>query len=357
MTIQLSVADIAQHVNGKYFGDGEKSIAGIAPFETAEGKDLTLAGDVRFLNRLETTRAGAVLVPNTLTEPEKILSAIKRPLSLIITENPRLAWTMIMQVFYPPDHPRWEISPHAVIGQNFVCGENADIAPYVVIEDNVTIGNRATIYPHVYIGRGVSFGDDVVLYPSVTIREGCCIGNRVIIHANTAIGSDGFGFTPDKNGKWHKIPQTGIVVIEDDVEIGSLNTIDRATFGNTRIGSGVKTDKQVHIGHNTQVGENSIIVAQVGIAGSVTIGKNVTLAAKSGVAQHLKVGDGAIVGPCAGLAKDIPATAVVSGRPSMPHRLWLRVQTLLPRLPEFMKKLTEIEKRLAKLENNIGKET
>ncbi len=355
MSIQLSVALIAKHINGKYFGDGEKLITGIAPFGTAENKDLTLAGEARFLKELGITKAGAVLVPNTLKDPERILSEVRGSFSLIVSENPRLAWANIMQFFFPPDHPCWGLSPHALLGRNFVCGENANIGPYVVIEDNVTIGNRVIIYPHVFIGRGAIIGDDVTLYPSVTIREGCRIGNRVIIHANTAIGSDGFGFVPDKNGKWHKIPQTGIVVIEDDVEIGSMNTIDRATFGNTRIGSGVKTDKQVHVGHNTQVGENSIIVSQVGISGSVTIGKNVTLAGKSGIAQHLKVGDGAVVGPGAGLLKDLPPKAVVSGRPSMPHRLWLRVQTLLPRLPEFMKQLIEIEKRLDKLEKNSSK--
>jgi UDP-3-O-[3-hydroxymyristoyl] glucosamine N-acyltransferase len=196
-------------------------------------------------------------------------------------------------------------------------------------------------------------GDDVVIYPNVTILERCIIGNRVIIHAGTVIGSDGFGFAPDGNC-YHKIPHTGIVQIDDDVEIGANNTIDRATFGKTHIGRGVKTDNLVQIAHNVRVGENTVLVAQVGISGSVTIGKNAVLAGQAGVAGHLTIGDGATVGPQTGVVKPVPDGQIVSsGIPQMPHKIWLRVQRLIPKLPEFSKRLSGLEKRFKRLEEKM----
>jgi UDP-3-O-[3-hydroxymyristoyl] glucosamine N-acyltransferase len=196
-------------------------------------------------------------------------------------------------------------------------------------------------------------GDGVVIYPNVTIQARCVVGNRVIIHAGTVIGSDGFGFVPD--GKcYHKIPHTGIVQIDDDVEIGANNTIDRGTFGKTHIGRGVKTDNLVHIAHNVRVGENTVLVAQVGIAGSVTIGKNATLAGQVGVAGHLTIGDGAIIGPQTGVGKPVPNGQIVSsGIPEMPHRMWLRVQRMIPKLPELGKRLAGLEKKFKRLEEKM----
>jgi UDP-3-O-[3-hydroxymyristoyl] glucosamine N-acyltransferase len=217
---------------------------------------------------------------------------------------------------------------------------------FTVICDNVRIGDGVTIYPHVYIGQGAVLGDDVTIYANVTIADGTIIGNRVIIQPGAVIGSDGFGFAPDGE-KWKKIPQLGIVQIDDDVEIGASNTIDRATFGKTRIGSGVKTDNQVHIAHNVTVGENSVMVAQVGISGSVTIGKHVILAGQAGVAEHLTIGDGAIIGPASGVAKDVPDKAVYSGAPAQPHRHWLRVQSVVAILPELKKRILKLESVIA----------
>ena len=189
------------------------------------------------------------------------------------------------------------------------------------------------------------------IHPNVTILERCKIGNRVIIHAGAVIGSDGFGFAPEGE-KYYKVPQIGIVQIDDDVEIGALNAIDRATFGKTWIQRGVKTDNLVHIAHNVIVGENSILVAQVGISGSVTIGKHAVFAGQAGVAGHLNIGDNVIIGPQAGVAKSVPNGEVLSGSAAIPHRLWLRVQRVLPMLPEILKRLAEVEKRLKKIEKD-----
>jgi len=203
---------------------------------------------------------------------------------------------------------------------------------------------------YVASGDSVRLGDDVEIHPNVSILRACIIGNRVIIHAGTVIGSDGFGYAAEAN---HHIkrPHFGIVQIDDDVEIGANNAIDRGTFDKTWIKQGVKTDNLVHIAHNVTIGENTLIVAQAGIAGSVTIGSNVILAGQSGISQHLAVGNNAIVGPQAGIVKSVKDGEIVSGTPGMPHRLWLKVQRILPRLPEIKQSIKKIDKRLAALES------
>jgi UDP-3-O-[3-hydroxymyristoyl] glucosamine N-acyltransferase len=219
----------------------------------------------------------------------------------------------------------------------------------VFIGDDVTLGDRVTVHPGVVIDNRVTVGDDVVLHPNVCILERCEIGDRVIIHAGSVIGSDGFGFAPDE-GHYHKIPHIGSVRIDDDVEIGACNTIARATFGKTWIKRGVKTDNLVTIAHNVVVGEDTVLVAQVGIAGSVTIGDHSILAGQAGVAQHVTIGNRVTVGGQAGVAKSVPDDQIVSGTPEMPHRLWLKVSNIIPKLPDMKKKIRELEKRIERLE-------
>ncbi len=343
--IEKTVSDIARYVGAEYVGNAERTIAGVAPFERSGPGDVTLAGEPRYLKNLSSTGAGAVIVPETFTDCEKHAA---EGLCLIRAKNPRAAWAKIMGLFYPTVHPEWGIGRSVDTGENFACGKDTRIGPFAVIGDNVAIGDRTVIYPHVFIGNDCVLGNDVVVYPNVTIGWGTRIGDRCIVHSGTVIGSDGFGFAPDGE-KWEKIPQVGVVRIDDDVEIGALNSIDRATFGTTHIGSGVKTDDHVHIAHNVTVGENSIFVAQTGIAGSTNIGRHVIMAARSGAAQHLNIGDGAIIGPLGVAAKDVPEKAVLSGAPAIDHRLWMRVQNVLPELPELKKKIGKLEKLLEKL--------
>jgi UDP-3-O-[3-hydroxymyristoyl] glucosamine N-acyltransferase len=331
---------IADHINGDLRGDRTKEISGVAPFEHAGADEITYAGTARFLKKIEEASAGAVIVPMSVEDCDK---------DIIRVENPQAAFAKVIRLFHPLRTQPAGISPHACIGENFSCGREVSIAPGVVVQGNVTVGDRTTLHPNAVVGDGVILGDDVIVYPNVTIGAGCRIGNRVIIHAGSVIGSDGFGFAPDGE-MYHKIPHIGIVQIDDDVEIGAGNTIDRATFGKTWIQKGVKTDNLVHVGHNVTVGENTVLVAQVGISGSVTIGKHAILAGQAGIAQHLRIGDHAIVGPRAGISKDVPNGEIVSGAPEMPHKLWLRVQRLLPRLPELKKRLSDLEKRFARVE-------
>ncbi|MDF1591708.1 MAG: UDP-3-O-(3-hydroxymyristoyl)glucosamine N-acyltransferase [Desulfobacterales bacterium] len=339
MTITL--AALSEMVAGKFSGDGAKIIRGAAPFEAAGADDVTWAGDAIFLKKMDVCGAGVVIVPHDFKGTSVI--------NLIFSKNPQAAFARALTFFYPPNKQKPGVHPQSHVGSNVVMGKDVAVAPFAVIQDNVTLGDRVSIHSNVVIGDNVVMGDDVILFPNVTILERCRIGNRVTIQAGTVIGSDGFGYAPDGR-TYLKIRHTGIVQIDDDVEIGAGNTIDRATFGKTWIQRGVKTDNLVHIAHNVTVGEDTILVAQVGIAGSATIGKHVIVAGQAAISGHLEIGDDVIIGPRGGVSKSLPNGAVVSGGPEMPHRTWLKVQRIMPRLPELKKKIDELEKRLKELE-------
>jgi len=337
--MEMTLADLNQVVNGEISGDPEKIIRGVAPFDAAGSYDITFADSPKILKRISDTRAGAVIVPAQF-HPDGPVST-----HFIKSANPRLAFAKILHVWFPKAPSFEGISPRAIIGPNASFGADPAVGATAVIGSNVTIGSRVCIHPQAVIGDDVHIGDDVEIYPHVTILSRCVIGSRVIIHAGTVIGSDGFGFVPDGE-RHYKIPQLGIVQIDDDVEIGACNTIDRATFGKTWIQRGVKTDNHVHIAHNVIVGENTLIVAQVGIAGSAKIGKNVILAGQAGIAGHITIGDRVTVGPQAGVTRSVTEGEVVSGTPEMPHRLWLRISQIIPKLPELKKRIADLEKRL-----------
>lgn len=345
--MKILIKDIAKLIDGEIKGDSAKIICGAAPFENAKPDEITFAGNAKLLKKIDQTHAGVVIVPKEFQGSKK---------NLILVKNPNVAFTKILKIFFPPTNPDYfikkknkGISPDARISDDFKCGHDSLIGTFVVIGKNVTLGDRVILHPGVVIGDDVKLGDDVKIYPNVTIYSGCRIGDRTIIHAGSVIGSDGFGFAPD-GIRYHKIIHTGIVRIENDVEIGANNTIDRATFGETVIKEGVKTDNLVHIAHNVVIGENSVVVAQVGISGSTTIGKNAILAGQAGLAGHLKIGDNVIIGPRAGIAKSLPDGSIVSGTPEMPHKLWLKVQNILPKLPELKKTLKNLEKRLNQID-------
>jgi len=338
--MEITLARIADFVKGEIRGDGNKKIHGVASFEDAKDNEITFASQSKFLKKIDDSHAGAIFVPQNFQTSRK---------NIVQVDNPQIAFIKILNLFHPALRPNPGISRDVYIGRAFLCGKDLSVAPFSVIGNNVTFGHRVVLHPNVVIGDNVIIGDDVKIYPNVTILERCIIGDRVTIHAGSVIGSDGFGFAPEGK-KYIKIPHTGIVQIDNDVEIGAGNTIDRATFGKTWIQSGVKTDNLVHIAHNVTVGENSLLVGQVGISGSVKIGENAILAGQAGIAGHLSIGNNAIVGPQAGVAKSVPDGETVSGTSAMPHRLWLRVQRILPRLPEIAKKLSELDQRLDKLE-------
>ncbi len=342
--MKVPLSKIARLVQGRVIGDSDRMIGDAAPFELAGAYEITAAGSAKFLKKITDCNAAAILVSRDISDKDH---------NFVQVDNPMVAFAKVMQYFHPPAQPQSAIHPSAVIGKDFKCGQNVAIGPMVVIGDHVTVGDQVWLHPGAVIGSHVIIGNDVTIHPNVTILERCTIGNRVIIHSGSVIGSDGFGYAPDGRC-YYKIPHTGIVQIDDDAEIGANNTIDRATFGKTLIGQGVKTDNLVHVAHNVIVGQNTVLVAQVGISGSVTIGKNAILAGQAGIAGHLTIGDGATVGPQTGVGKSVPDGQIVSsGIPEMPHRLWLRVQRFIPKLPEFSKKLSGLEKRLKMLEQKL----
>lgn len=345
---QIKLSELARLIHGKaedIRGDPEKVLTGAAPFDKADGNAVTFADNSGLLKKVKESPAGAVIVPRE--------GAGDAETNLVFSDNPRLAFARVMHYFYPRRRRFSGLSRMSSIGENFKCGQGAAVAPFVFIGDNVNLGDRAVIHPQVCIEDDVCIGDDTEIMSNVSVMQGCVIGSRVIIQAGTVIGSEGFGFTPDQ-GSHFKIPQVGIVQIDDDVEIGACNTIDRATFGKTLICSGVKTDNQVHIAHNVEIGEHSIIVAQVGIAGSTNVGKNVILAGQAGIGGHISIGDKAVIGPQAGVARDVEPGKTVSGTPAMPHGRWLRVQQIVTRLPGIKKQVTDLEKRMAGFEKSTA---
>jgi UDP-3-O-[3-hydroxymyristoyl] glucosamine N-acyltransferase len=343
--MKLSLGQIAAMVGGVVRGNPDLQICGAAPFERAGTEEITLAGSAAYWNDMDRTRAGAVIVPPGVTCDHE---------NCIETSDPQVAFTKLINLFAARKKPEPGIDQQAGIGRNFTCGELVKVFPGVVIADNVTLGDRVVLYPGVFLGDGVTIGSDVEIHANVAVLRHCIIGSRVIIQAGSVIGSEGFGYTRDGD-QYLKIIHTGIVQIDDDVEIGACNTIDRGKFDKTWIKSGVKTDNLIHIAHNVTVGENTIIVAQAAVAGSVTIGRNVILAGQSGVAGHLTIGDYAIIGPQAGIAKSVAANDIVSGTPGMPHKLWLKTHSLITRLPALNKKIKEMEKKLAELEKRLEK--
>jgi UDP-3-O-[3-hydroxymyristoyl] glucosamine N-acyltransferase len=335
--MKISLGQIAEWVAGELVGDPDCAITGAGPLETAEEGQISFAEKGSGLKHVAATRAAAVIVPRNFSRPG---------LNLIQVDNPRLAFATALNRIYPPTRPDVGIHPAAVIGKGCTIGKDAAIAAHVVLGNDVTVGDRVILGPNVVIGDQVVIGDDTLIHPNVTVGERCLIGRRVIIQAGAVIGSDGYGFVFDQ-GRHHKIPQVGIVQIDDDVEIGANTTIDRATLGKTWIKTGTKTDNLVHIAHNVTIGEHSIIVAQVGIAGSATIGRYAIIAGQAGIGGHITLGDQVTVGPQCGVAQSVEAKQVVSGTTiAMPHRTWLRLQKVLPDLPGLYKRVQLLEERL-----------
>ena len=344
MSYEYSLQEIAEQIGGKTIGDKGKRINGVAPFEASETTQITFAGSHAFLKRIETCRAGAIIVPDGFEAPGK---------NLIQVGNPQLAFTRVVELYHPIHRPAPGRHELAVVGKDVQFGQDVCVGALAQIGNRVTIGSGSIIQGGAFIGDDVTIGAQTLIHPNVTVMNGCRLGNRVIIHPGTVIGSDGYGFV-SASGKYHKIPQIGIVQIDDDVEIGACNTIDRATFGRTWIQRGVKTDNLVHIAHNVVIGEDSVIVAQVGIAGSTKIGHHAILAGQAGISGHLDIGNHVTVGPMTGVGKPIPDGEVVSsGTTAMPHRTWLRVQRIIPSLPDMKKKIADLEKKVGELEKKV----
>lgn len=338
----MKLGEIARLLNGEIIGPphaDDIEINGVSGIREALEGDITFLSTERYIRYLPECKASCIIVKELIDG----LGIIQ-----LRVQNPQFAFARLLEYFYIKPKSPFGISKDSFVSESAIIGKDVSISPFSYISERVLIDDRVIIYPFVYVGNDSSIGKDSIIYPNVVIRENVKIGNRVIIHSGSVIGSDGFGYVYE-DGRHHKIPQIGGVIIEDDVEIGSNVSVDRATTGATIIGKGTKIDNLVQIAHNVKIGKNSIIIAQVGIAGSTEIGDFVTLAGQVGVVDHVKIESGTTIGAQSGVTKDLPK-GVYSGSPTIPHREWLKAQTLFSRLPELYKRIKELEEKIKELE-------
>lgn len=333
----MKLSEIATALGCSVLGNADLEISGVAGLEDAGSSELTFLSNPKYTPLVRQTKASAILASAALADCD---------VAVLVSANPYLDFARAIELFHPAPYREPGIHPTAVIAESATVGENAAIGPFVVIEPGAVIGNNAALHPHVVIERDVTIGDDFEAHPQVTVRHGTKIGNRVMLHNGVTVGSDGFGFARRADGSHHKIPQAGIVVIEDDVEIQAGSCIDRAAVGETRIGRGTKIDNLVQIGHAVKVGNNTILCAQVGIAGSTTVGDNCVLAGQVGLVNHLKIGDGVLITAQSGVSTDLPDGAKVSGYPATDNRQWLRSTVVYNKLPELARELRKLRKKI-----------
>jgi UDP-3-O-[3-hydroxymyristoyl] glucosamine N-acyltransferase len=340
-----TLSELAQHVGGRIIGDGRILIRKVAPIEEAGPGEITFLANPRYMPFLASSKASAVIVgPGVVTAAPAECGT-----GYLEASDPYVAFAKILQLFNPPASYRQQISAQATIDPTANLEVDVTVFPYVVVSKGVRVASRTVLHPGVFLGEDVTVGQDCVLHPNVVVYDRCRIGNRVILHAGVVVGSDGFGYAGEGDKRF-KIPQVGIVEVEDDVEIGANTTVDRATLGRTIIGRGCKIDNLVQIAHNVVVGENSIIAAQAGIAGSTRIGKEVMLGGRVGIINHLTIGDGAKIGPGSGILRSVPPGAMrSSGLDAAPHREWLKVVTLLPQLAKLWSTVRHLEKKVQTL--------
>jgi UDP-3-O-[3-hydroxymyristoyl] glucosamine N-acyltransferase len=352
VAIGKTLSELADYVGGSFIGDGNVVIHKVASIQEAAAGEITFLSNPRYQKFLAECKASAVIVGSGGVRTIDSRAS----LNFLEAADPYLAFAKILQLFQPVRQFDGAVSPAAHVDDTAVVAPGATIFPHVFIDRHVEVGAGSVLFPGVYLGADVRVGRGCVLHANVVVREGCCIGDRVILHAGVVVGSDGFGYA-GSGATRTKIPQIGIVVIEDDVEIGANTTIDRATLGKTVVGRGAKIDNLVQIAHNVVIGEQSVVAAQAGIAGSTRLGKNVTLAGQVGVVNHVEIGDGAMIGPQSGVPKSVPPGAVLSGGVGVaPHHEWLKVMTLLPQLPTLWSAVRRLEKEVARLLRGSEKE-
>ena len=343
MALKRTVTELAGYLGGVVQGDGGVLISGLGALETAGPDALTFLANPRYASKVAETSAGAVLLAP---------GGERYGRTAIEVANPYLGFAKLLTLFYTSPHEPVGVLPGAIVSDTATIGEGASIYPGACIGRNVVVGKRTVIYSGAVLYDNVIIGEECTIHANAVVRERCRIGNRCIIQPGAVIGSDGFGYAPDGSG-YYRIPQIGVVVLEDDVEIGANSCIDRAAIEVTLIRRGTKLDNLVQIAHNCQIGEDCMIVSQVGISGSTKIGNHVTLAGQVGVAGHLTIGDNVLVGAQSGVPSSLPANAAYSGTPTMPHREWLKSAMVVPRLPELKKTVSALEKRIAELETTL----
>ena len=340
----LTLKEIAAKLGAELIGDGSVQISGVAGIRYAGPSEIAFISEPRYAADAATTSAGALIVGRNWTFPAKC--------PLVKADKPEAAFASVVEWFAPPAvQYQAGVHPTAVIAADAQIGSGVHIGPYCIVGAKAKIGNRTVLAGHNVVGESATVGEDGLLHPLASLREHVRIGNRVIIHNGAVIGSDGFGYHADAKGVRTKIPQVGIVEIGDDVEIGANSTIDRARFGRTIIGNGVKIDNLVMVAHNVTIGDHAVLCGQVGIAGSSSIGEHAILAGQVGVVGHVQIGPGVVVMSKSAVTKDTPSKTVVSGIPAVSNKEFLEAQAGLYRLSKLKERIKEIELRIQTLED------
>jgi UDP-3-O-[3-hydroxymyristoyl] glucosamine N-acyltransferase len=331
--MKVSAKQIAQMINGKPEGDENIRVSNLAKIEEASPEDISFIADAKYNSCIYSTQSGIVVVKDDFV--------LEQPVNctMIRVKDPRLAFVKLLQFYDSLKSEKLGISKHAFISKSATIGRNVYIGEGAVIGENAKIEDDAKIYPQVYIGDNVVIGESTIMYAGVKVYEGCRIGDFCILHSGCVIGADGFGFFPNENGVYEKIPQLGNVIIENNVEIGANSCIDRATLGSTVIGQGVKIDNLTQIAHNCTIGENTVIAACCGIAGSVDIGKNCIFAGQVGVKDHVAIGDSVMVGAQCGIHRNIADKQTILGSPAMDAKKMMRVFAAMNFLPDLVDKM------------------
>ena len=344
--IEKSVAELASLVGGHVVGDGAVIIRRVASLSAASAGEIAYLEDEKFLQTAEESKASCVITREKL--------AIDTPCRIEV-KNPKLAFALIAEVLHPPKQRAPEIHSSAVIAADAKIGKDVFIGAFVCIGEGSSVGDRTQIRAGAKIGDAVTIGDDCVIHPNVFLEDGVIVGNRVILHAGVVIGTDGFGYVRAEMG-YHKFPQIGTVLIEDDVELGANTTVDRGALGRTRIGKGTKLDNMVHVGHNCDIGERVVIAAQTGISGSVTIENDCVIGGQVGFGDHIRVLSGAVIGSKAGvLPGKIVRPGVWWGIPIQPLDEYKRLNAHLSRVPHIREELKELQARVKELAQELRK--
>jgi UDP-3-O-[3-hydroxymyristoyl] glucosamine N-acyltransferase len=336
----MKLGEIAEKLGCTLEGDAKLEIKDVAGIEEAHVGELTFLANRKYRPMLETTRASAILVSRG--EGPVAIAALR-------SENPYLDFARAIELFHAAPAFSEGIHPTAVVAKSAKIGQRAHVGPYCFVDENVELGRRAVLHSFVAIYRGAKIGDDFFAHSHSAVRENCRIGNRVILQNGVVVGSDGFGYAQQADGRWYKMRQAGTAVIEDDVEIQSGSAVDRATIGETRIGRGVKIDNLVQVGHACKVGEDTLLCGQVGLAGTTRVGKCCILAGQVGAAGHLTIGDGATLTAQSGVPTDVPPGAVYSGYPAMENLAWRKSVAVFHRLPDLQKEVRTVREEVKRL--------
>jgi len=343
--MEFSAEQIAGIINGTIVGKSDVSVNGLAKIEEGSEGKLSFLSNPKYEEYIYSTESSVCIVNNSFT-PTKSIPAT---LTLIKVEDAYACFAKLLEFYDQMKRKQPKVEDNVSISENATIGKDPYIGNFVTISDGATIGDNVVIYPNVYIGENVKIGDNTVIHPSASIYADCVVGSNCVIHAGVVIGADGFGFAPDENGVFQKVPQIGNVILEDYVEIGSNSTIDRATMGSTIIRKGVKIDNLCQVAHNVEIGENSAMAAQVGVAGSAKIGKHVLVGGQAGISGHLHIADGTKIVAQSGIPSTIKKADTVMGSPGIPIDDFKKSYFGFRKLPFILNKIAEFDKKLKEL--------